>query len=100
MKQNPLLITGSVLVAAWMTTGTAMAQSGTTDTGRSSSGSAQSSKEIHPSPKAQWAHPSQNEPMKPAHRCRKEALSRVRSIRGIAVQTQLEANVRAAVPAQ
>ena len=52
MKQNPLLITGSVLVAAWMTTGTAMAQSGTTDSGRSSSGSAQSSKEIHPSPNA------------------------------------------------
>jgi peptidoglycan hydrolase-like protein with peptidoglycan-binding domain len=52
MKQNPLLITGSVLVAAWMTTGTAMGQSsGATDTGRSSSSSAQSTKEVHPSPK-------------------------------------------------
>jgi Putative peptidoglycan binding domain len=50
MKQNRLLITGSVLVAAWMTTGTAMAQSsGSGDTGRSSSGSAQPSKEVHPS---------------------------------------------------
>jgi peptidoglycan hydrolase-like protein with peptidoglycan-binding domain len=52
MKQNRLLITGSVLVAAWMTTGTAMGQSsGSSDTGRSSSGSAQSTKEVHPSPK-------------------------------------------------
>src|SRR5690348_18396466 len=52
MKQNPLLITGSVLVAAWMTTGTAMGQSsGSSDTGRSSSGSAQSTKEVHPSAK-------------------------------------------------
>jgi len=52
MKQNSLLITGSVLVAAWMTTGTAMGQSsGSSDTGRSSSGSAQSNKEVHPSPK-------------------------------------------------
>ena len=52
MKQNRLLITGScVLVAAWMTTGTSMGQSSSsTDTGRSS-GSAQSSKEVHPSPK-------------------------------------------------
>jgi len=51
MKQNRLLITGSVLVAAWMTTGTAMGQSsGSGDTGRSSS-SAQSTKEVHPSPK-------------------------------------------------
>lgn len=46
MKQNRLLITGScVLVAAWMTSGTAMGQSGS----RSTSGSAQSSKEVHPS---------------------------------------------------
>ena len=52
MKQNPFLITGSVLVAAWMTSGTAMGQSsGSTDAGRSSSSSAQSSKEVHPSPK-------------------------------------------------
>jgi peptidoglycan hydrolase-like protein with peptidoglycan-binding domain len=49
MKQNRLLIAGSVLAAAWMTTGTAMAQSsGAGDTGRSSSGSAQSTKEVHP----------------------------------------------------
>jgi len=53
MKQNRLLITGScVLVAAWMTSGTAMGQSsGSTDAGRSSSSSAQSTKEVHPSTK-------------------------------------------------
>jgi len=46
MKQNRLLIAGSVLAAAWMTTGTAMAQSAGSG---SSSGSAQSTKEVHPS---------------------------------------------------
>ena len=46
MKQNRLLIAGSVLAAAWMTTGTAMAQSSSSG---SSSGSAQSTKEVHPS---------------------------------------------------
>ena len=46
MKRNRLLIAGSVLAAAWMTTGTAMAQSSSSG---SSSGSAQSTKEVHPS---------------------------------------------------
>ena len=46
MKQNRLLIAGSVLAVAWMTTGTAMAQSAGSG---SSSGSAQSTKEVHPS---------------------------------------------------
>jgi peptidoglycan hydrolase-like protein with peptidoglycan-binding domain len=49
MKQNRLLIAGSVLAAAWMTTGTAMAQSSSSG---SSSGSAQSTKEVHPSANA------------------------------------------------
>ena len=51
MKRNPWLISGSVLVATWMTTGAGWAQTSGTSKSDPSSGAGQSGQTIHPSPK-------------------------------------------------